>query len=121
MNYISNNLVRYRAALGLTQHQVSEITGIKRELISRHEAGRGGPPTIPTLEKYARVYKCSVTDLVNDGTGATRIAEDSSIYIPNFLLQILKDTESLNFIKKCLSLSPKKLKILNELVDYLIE
>lgn len=66
MEVISKNLVRYRSILNLTQLEVSKRSGIPRENISRYESGKGNPPTIPILKKFAKVYKCKLKDFFEE-------------------------------------------------------
>ena len=120
MKYISDNLVRYRLKSGITtQTLAAELLEMKRAQINRHEAGKGGPPTIPTLLKYAEAYNCTLIDLVTDPSEnpeLSQISDDSSVYIPKFIVDILDDKESLLFIKKCLALSKEQCKALFKLI-----
>lgn len=48
-----------RANVGMTQKEVSELTGINRELLSRYESG-ATEPSIQTLRKLRDVYHQSI-------------------------------------------------------------
>jgi len=47
------DLVAARAAVGMSQREVAELMWTTTSVISRLESGRGAPPTLNTIEKYA--------------------------------------------------------------------
>lgn len=110
MKYISDNLIRYRLKSGFaSQASAAKSIGMKREQLNRLESGNGGPPTLPTLNKIAAAYNCTIHDLVcTTPQNASKISDNDSAYVPKFLKDILNDGESLQFIKKCLTLSKNK-------------
>lgn len=53
---IARDIVRERKALGLTQQQLSELSGVRQETICRLEKGLHSP-TVRTVEKIDRALK----------------------------------------------------------------
>ena len=68
---VGYRIKRRRTELGLTQDQLAELVGIKRENISRTERGLA-EPTLDTIERYAVALKTSFTDLVAAIDGVRR-------------------------------------------------
>jgi transcriptional regulator with XRE-family HTH domain len=85
----------------LTQLEVSKRTGIPGPHISRYESGKGGNPSIPTLEKFARAYKCTVEDLIARDTSkpSDRVKDSGTAYTPDpeqeEILELLKNRPEL--------------------------
>lgn len=75
---LAANLVRLRNEAGLTQVAASRLLGNNDQaaaFLRRYERA-GGNPTLETLERFARLYKTTIPDLLTDhglerGTGAT--------------------------------------------------
>lgn len=69
-----NKVKEYRQRLGLSQQELSRITGIPRTTISSIEAG-GVMPSVDYAIKLARAFGCSVEDL---------FVEEEIVPFPNF-------------------------------------
>lgn len=53
----------HRAALDMTQQQLSELVGRSRAQIANIESGRSDIP-LSALARFAQAFKCSMKDLV---------------------------------------------------------
>ena len=53
---IARDIVRERKALGLTQQQLSKLSGVRAETLSRIESAKHSP-TVRTVEKIERALK----------------------------------------------------------------
>lgn len=58
-----------RLRTGLSQKQVSKLTGIANEAISTIELGKNSNPTLRTLTKLADCYGCGLDELVGYESG----------------------------------------------------
>lgn len=63
---IISKLTRVRKVKGLSQDQLSKLSGVSRVTIARIESGASSP-TIRTLEKIADALKVPVTDILEGG------------------------------------------------------
>ncbi|OHD25860.1 MAG: hypothetical protein A2Y38_18205 [Spirochaetes bacterium GWB1_59_5] len=61
-----NDLLVYRAKLGLTQGEVAAETGIPRSRLSLWETGRG-LPTLAEAQKLASLYGVAISQMWPDG------------------------------------------------------
>ena len=57
------NIKTLREAKGLYQYELSRLTGISIETISRHENLLANP-SLPSLKKYAQALDCQISDIV---------------------------------------------------------
>ena len=57
-----------RNKLGLSQSDLSKITGIRVDMLSRLENGKQVNPTLRTLELLAHALQISVAELVDEST-----------------------------------------------------
>lgn len=57
------SVARKRARM--TQHDLSKLTSIPREVISRIETGRADP-RISTVHKIAKALNCTIDDLLSE-------------------------------------------------------
>ena len=53
---IARDIVRERTALGLSQHQLAKLAGIRNETLCRLESGKHSP-TVRTVEKIERALQ----------------------------------------------------------------
>lgn len=60
---IASKIRDRRLALGLTQEQLSFVTGLRPNHISMIETGRKAP-TVATLKRIAKALDCKLDDLV---------------------------------------------------------
>jgi transcriptional regulator with XRE-family HTH domain len=60
---VGRNARRFRAARGLTQEQLSEVTGLTQQYISGLEQGRRNP-TIVTLFELAQALRTTPASLI---------------------------------------------------------
>lgn len=65
MTVIGNNLRRIRSKRGITQIDLSKITGITNAYISKVENGIKKNPSSIILNKLAKALNCSTNDLTN--------------------------------------------------------
>lgn len=64
MNNIQENLIYYRAKIGLTQVELSEQLGYSNKSVSKWERGEGIPDVI-VLSKIASIFGITVNDLIS--------------------------------------------------------
>ncbi|HHX78478.1 MAG TPA: helix-turn-helix transcriptional regulator [Acholeplasmataceae bacterium] len=64
MNNIQENLIYYRAKIGLTQVELSEKLGYSNKSVSKWERGEGIPDVI-VLSKIASIFGITVNDLIS--------------------------------------------------------
>lgn len=57
-----------RNKLGLSQSDLSKITGIRVDMLSRIENGKQVNPTLRTMELLAHALQISITELVDEST-----------------------------------------------------
>jgi len=62
-NVCANLRVR-RTKLGFSQQRMAEIIGIRQPTYAQYETGRRSV-LLSTLERFARIFKCSVKDLID--------------------------------------------------------
>lgn len=62
---MKNNIKVIRVARGLTQDQLAEQLGVRRETIIRIEKGQNDC-TLSTAYSISQILKCSLDDLVKD-------------------------------------------------------
>lgn len=55
-----------RSKLGLSQSDLSKLTGIRVDMLSRIENGKQRNPTLRTLELLAHALQISVAELVDE-------------------------------------------------------
>ena len=55
-----------REKRGMSQKKLSELTGIRPDIISRLENGKQMNPTLRTLELVAAALELKISDLVNE-------------------------------------------------------
>jgi transcriptional regulator with XRE-family HTH domain len=60
------NISKTRNKLGLSQSDLSKITGIRVDMLSRIENGKQVNPTLRTLELLAHALQISVAELVDE-------------------------------------------------------
>ena len=65
---ISQNIVKYRKAAGLSQQKLGDLIGVSPQAISRRE--NGGLPDAASMPKLAQVLSCSLDDLYGISTTA---------------------------------------------------
>jgi transcriptional regulator with XRE-family HTH domain len=59
-------IAKTREKQGLTQEKLAELTGIRKEQISKLENGKIMNPTLITLEKLATALQISVCKLIDE-------------------------------------------------------
>ncbi len=62
-NVIANLKVR-RTKMGFSQARIAELLGIQQPTYAQYETGRRAV-LLSTLEKFAKLYRCSVHDLID--------------------------------------------------------
>ena len=104
---ISKNLLRLRSFYNFTQSDIEKKTGIPRTHISRYESAKGSIPTIPTLLKFAKVYRCSILNLLDasfDPFSLSKVAEPKAPFTsksgPPIFSQLLESPELLAKLDK---------------------
>lgn len=71
--YLVSKLIERRRELGLSQHQLAELCGMKQAAIGRIESGNGSIPKIETLQNIAKNLGMKLLiDLVKDEQAATQ-------------------------------------------------
>lgn len=60
------NISKNRKKLGLSQSDLSRLTGIRVDMLSRIENGKQVNPTLRTLELLAHALQISVAELVDE-------------------------------------------------------
>ena len=55
-----------RSKLGLSQSDLSKLTGIRVDMLSRIENGKQRNPTLRTMELLARALQISVAELIDE-------------------------------------------------------
>jgi transcriptional regulator with XRE-family HTH domain len=60
------NISKNRKKLGLSQSDLSKLTGIRVDMLSRIENGKQANPTLRTLELLAHALQISVAELVDE-------------------------------------------------------
>jgi transcriptional regulator with XRE-family HTH domain len=60
------NISKTRNKLGLSQSDLSKITGIRVDMLSRIENGKQVNPTLRTMELLAHALQISVAELVDE-------------------------------------------------------
>ena len=62
-NPLSQNIIRYRKAAGLTQERLGKLLSVSTQAVSHWE--RGGAPDVTLLPKLASALGCSIDELFN--------------------------------------------------------
>ncbi|MGM9640497.1 MAG: helix-turn-helix transcriptional regulator [Faecousia sp.] len=62
-NFLSENIIRYRKAAGLTQEKLGKLLSVSMQAVSHWE--RGGAPDVALLPKLASALGVSIDDLFN--------------------------------------------------------
>ena len=57
-----------RSKLGLSQNDLSKLTGIRVDMLSRIENGKQINPTLRTMELLAHALQISVAELIDERT-----------------------------------------------------
>ena len=60
------NISKNRKKLGLSQSDLSKLTGIRVDMLSRIENGKQVNPTLRTLELLAHALQISVAELIDE-------------------------------------------------------
>jgi len=63
---VKDKIRQYRKSLGLDLAQFAEKIGVSQGNVSRYESGYVKKIPDPVLKKMAKVFKCSVNELVKD-------------------------------------------------------
>lgn len=58
-----DNIKARRMRMGFSQARIAEMLGVQQPTYAQYEMGRRAV-LLSTLEKFARLYKCSVHDLI---------------------------------------------------------
>jgi transcriptional regulator with XRE-family HTH domain len=62
-------LKRYREKAGLSQNQLSKLSGVPQSVICDIESGKTKAPRIDTLQAIAEVLKMSIDELIGKKAG----------------------------------------------------
>lgn len=62
--YLTENTKKYRKQLGLSQRELSKISGVPLSMITKIEQGVSTQPTIQTVAKIAEALKLSIDKLI---------------------------------------------------------
>lgn len=98
-------LTSLRTSLGLTMNKLSRLSGVSQSFISNIEAGTKNP-TIDTINRLATAMGITLYDFFNEKESSS-VAEDSIEYQP----------EIKQAMHKIQNLTPRQIKILNEVLD----
>lgn len=63
--YLAKNIKKYRGQLGLSQRELSKISGVPLSMITKIEQGVSTHPTIQTVAKIAKALNISIDKLVD--------------------------------------------------------
>ena len=73
----ADRIAKLRVAKGLSQHQLSQILGVKRSVVSYYESG-DRLPSYDVLMEMSRVFNVS-TDYLLKGKDASRVIQVSDL------------------------------------------
>lgn len=62
--YLTENIKKYRKQLGLSQRELSKISGVPLSMLTKIEQGVSTQPTIQTVAKIAEALKLSIDKLI---------------------------------------------------------
>lgn len=103
----SQNLIRLRKEKGLSQLQLSELTGLTRDKIAQYETRNINPP-LKNLELLASSLKVSINDLI----GHNKLQKNDNIFCD-------LDTRTLQKFKQLLALKQLDRHVVYSLIDSL--
>ena len=66
VNKFQTRLKELRAKLGCTQKYVAWVTGIDHAYISKLESGEKQNPSLKTMLRFCRFYKCTLSELTGE-------------------------------------------------------
>lgn len=64
MNELQMKIIYYKKKLNLTNDDISAVTGLPSATVSRLCTGKTKDPTLKTLKLLAKVFDCTVDDLM---------------------------------------------------------
>lgn len=108
MSFVFNTgkrLTSLRTSHGLTMNKLSRLSGVSQSFISNIEAGTKNP-TIDTIDRLATAMGITLYDFFNVEKPSS-VAENNEYYQPQIK----------HVIHKIQKLTPRQIKILNEVLD----
>ena len=78
-----NNLKKYRLALGLSQYQLAERTGILRTTLNRIETG-ALPMTMKMANRLSPFFSCTPDELIGEDRIRAHVLTGDKGYTPSF-------------------------------------
>lgn len=64
--YLTENIKKYRKQLGLSQRELSKISGVPLSMITKIEQGVSTQPTIQTVAKLSKTMGIPIDKLIKD-------------------------------------------------------
>lgn len=127
LNNFSNNLVFLRNKHNLSQTGLADKLGLTRQTISNYENGVREPDLV-NLIKISTFFKCSIDELIFNGTSVL-VSDLSQLNgIDDFLSDLNSDSELLNsLIDKKIKLQtmyntiPRKIELLDSIIKIVQE
>ena len=105
---LANNLIRLRKKHGLTQEELSKLSGVSRRTIALYETRQANPP-IENIEKLAKALNTTIEKLIDFSEDYNKLEENLSNI----------DSRTLKKFIQILSLTPEQRHMVYAFVDSL--
>jgi transcriptional regulator with XRE-family HTH domain len=107
---LAKNLIRLRKNHGLTQEELSKISGVSRRTIALYETKSAKPP-LDNIEKLAKALNVIIEELIEFKNNGNKLEDDFSNI----------DSRTLKKFKQILSLTPEQRHMVYSLVESLVK